>query len=79
MRGWYSGDHHIHAAGCAHYESPTEGVTPEDMMRHVLGEDLNVGCCLSWGPCWYHQKTYFDGKIHLAAMSDLHDRGIVVV
>src|SRR5206468_1151764 len=21
--GWYSGDHHIHAAGCAHYESPT--------------------------------------------------------
>ncbi|HEY7155933.1 MAG TPA: hypothetical protein VH575_18360, partial [Gemmataceae bacterium] len=52
IKGWYSGDHHIHAAGCAHYESPTEGVTPEDMMRHVLGEDLNVGCCLSWGPCW---------------------------
>ncbi|PYV12124.1 MAG: hypothetical protein DMG07_17730, partial [Acidobacteria bacterium] len=25
-RGWYSGDHHIHAAGCAHYENPTEGV-----------------------------------------------------
>src|SRR4051812_6105664 len=22
--GWYSGDHHVHAAGCAHYESPTE-------------------------------------------------------
>jgi hypothetical protein len=61
-KGWYSGDHHIHAAGCAHYESPTEGVTPEDMMRHVLGEDLNVGCCLSWGPCWYHQKRYFEGK-----------------
>jgi hypothetical protein len=63
-RGWWSGDHHIHAAGCAHYESPTEGVTPEDMMRHILGEDLNVGCCLSWGPCWYHQKRYFDGKVH---------------
>jgi hypothetical protein len=63
-RGWYSGDHHVHAAGCAHYESPTEGVTPEDMMRHVLGEDLNVGCCLSWGPCWYHQKRYFEGKVH---------------
>lgn len=61
-KGWWSGDHHIHAAGCAHYESPTEGVTPEDMMRHVLGEDLNVGCCLSWGPCWYHQKRYFEGK-----------------
>jgi hypothetical protein len=62
--GWWSGDHHIHAAGCAHYESPTEGVTPEDMMRHVLGEDLNVGCCLSWGPCWYHQKRYFEGRVH---------------
>src|SRR5262249_35756978 len=24
--GWYSGDHHIHAAGCSHYENPTEGV-----------------------------------------------------
>jgi hypothetical protein len=63
-RGWWSGDHHIHAAGCSHYESPTEGVTPEDMMRHILGEDLNVGCCLSWGPCWYHQKRYFQGKVH---------------
>ena len=40
--GWYSGDHHIHAAGCSHYESPTEGVRPEDMMRHVLGEALSV-------------------------------------
>jgi hypothetical protein len=63
-RGWWSGDHHIHAAGCSHYESPTEGVTPQDMMRHLLGEDLNVGCCLSWGPCWYHQKRYFEGKVH---------------
>lgn len=63
-RGWYSGDHHIHAAGCKHYESPTEGVTPADMMRHVLGEDVNVGCCLSWGPCWYHQKRYFEGKVN---------------
>jgi hypothetical protein len=63
-KGWYSGDHHIHAAGCAHYEAPMEGVTPADMMRHVLGEDLNVGCVLSWGPCWYFQKQFFDGKLH---------------
>jgi hypothetical protein len=34
------------------------------MMRHILGEDLNVGCCLSWGPCWYHQKRYFEGKVN---------------
>jgi hypothetical protein len=69
-RGWYSGDHHVHAAGCAHYESPTEGVTPEDMMRHILGEDLNVGCVLSWGPCWYHQKRYFEGKTHPLSTPD---------
>jgi hypothetical protein len=61
-RNWISGDHHVHAAGCAHYENPTEGVTPSDMMRHILGEDLNVGCVLSWGPCWYSQKQYFEGK-----------------
>ncbi|MEX2141904.1 MAG: CehA/McbA family metallohydrolase [Pirellulales bacterium] len=63
-QGWYSGDHHVHAAGCAHYDSPTEGVRPEDMMRHILGEDLNVGCVLSWGPCWYAQKDFFEGKVH---------------
>lgn len=52
----------VHAAGCAHYDSPTEGVGPEDMLRHILGEDLNIGCVLSWGPCWYTQKKYFEGK-----------------
>jgi len=60
--GWYSGDHHIHAAGCAHYEKPTEGVYPQDMMRYILGEDLKVGSVLSWGPSWYFQKTFFEGK-----------------
>lgn len=60
--GWYSGDHHIHAAGCSHYESPTEGVRPEDMMRHVLGEALSVGSVLNWGPSYYHQRQYFEGK-----------------
>jgi hypothetical protein len=60
--GWYSGDHHIHAAGCAHYEKPTEGVYPQDMMRHVLGEDLKIGSVLTWGPGWYFQKTFFEGK-----------------
>jgi len=59
--GWYSGDHHVHAAGCAHYESPTQGVTPEAMMRHLQGEDVNVGCVLTWGPCWYFQKQFFEG------------------
>ena len=36
--GWYSGDHHIHAAGCSHYMNPTEGVEPRDMIRQILGE-----------------------------------------
>ena len=62
--GWFSGDHHVHAAGCAHYSSPTQGVQPADMMRHIVGEDLNVGCVLTWGPCWYHQKQNFDGQVH---------------
>jgi len=68
--GWYSGDHHVHAAGCAHYDSPTEGVGPEAMMRHILGEDLNVGCVLSWGPCWYTQKEYFNGQVSALSTRD---------
>jgi hypothetical protein len=63
-RGWISGDHHIHAAGCSHYDSPTLGVNPAAMMRHILGEDLQVGCVLTWGPCWYFQKDYFEGRNH---------------
>ncbi len=61
-KGWWSGDHHIHAAGCAHYEKPTEGVHPPDMLRHIRGEDLKVGCCLTWGPCFDYQKQFFTGK-----------------
>jgi hypothetical protein len=57
--GWYSGDHHIHGAGCAHYQSPTEGVTPQDMFRQVNGEGLNVGCLLTWGPCFEFQRQFF--------------------
>jgi hypothetical protein len=68
--GWYSGDHHIHAAGCAHYERPTEGVYPEDMMRHVLGEDLKIGSVLTWGPGWYFQKTFFEGKDNKVSTKD---------
>lgn len=63
-RHWFSGDHHVHAAGCSHYETPSQGVTPADMIRHIVGEDLNVGCVLSWGPCWYEQKRFFEGGTH---------------
>lgn len=60
--GYWSGDHHIHAAGCLHYTSPTEGVHPGDMLRHIMGEDCKVGCCLTWGPCFDFQKQFFTGK-----------------
>jgi hypothetical protein len=59
--GWYSGDTHIHAGGCAHYQVPTEGVSPETMIRHVRGEGLYIGDILSWGPSWYYQKQFFTG------------------
>jgi hypothetical protein len=62
--GWWSGDHHIHAAGCAHYIKPTEGVRPEDMIRHTLGEDLKVGANLTWGPGFDYQKQFFTGQDH---------------
>ncbi len=61
--GYWSGDHHIHAAGCAHYTNPTEGVHAPDMMRHILGEDLKVGANLTWGPCFDYQKQFFSGAV----------------
>jgi hypothetical protein len=61
--GWWSGDHHIHAAGCAHYVKPTEGVRAEDMIRHCMGEDLKVGANLTWGPCFDYQKQFFCGAV----------------
>lgn len=61
--GWWSGDHHIHAAGCAHYTEPTKGVHADDMIRHCLGEDLKIGANLTWGPCFDYQKQFFTGKI----------------
>jgi hypothetical protein len=60
--GWWSGDHHIHAAGCAHYTVPTEGVLAPDMFRYCQGEDLKVGCNLTWGPCFDFQKQFFTGQ-----------------
>ncbi len=48
-----------------------------DRRRHAgrhdaahLGEDLNVGCVLSWGPCWYYQKQFFEGRPHSRSSPD---------
>ncbi|HEY3739564.1 MAG TPA: CehA/McbA family metallohydrolase [Bryobacteraceae bacterium] len=68
--GWYSGDHHIHAAGCSHYMNPTEGVGPEDMLRQILGENLNTASVLTWGPDYYYQKQFFSGADHPLSKPD---------
>jgi hypothetical protein len=47
LEGWYSGDHHIHSAGCAHYDNPTEGVRPEDMWPQIVGEGLDLASVLT--------------------------------
>lgn len=63
--GCYSGDHHIHAAGCAHYTSPDVGMLPEHMFQQVKGEGLNVGCVLSWGYGFEHQRRFFGPQVDL--------------
>jgi hypothetical protein len=62
--GWYSGDHHIHSAGCSHYDNPTEGVRPEDMWPQIEGEGLDLASVLIWGPSYYFQKQFFSGADH---------------
>jgi hypothetical protein len=57
--GYYSGDHHIHAAGCAHYTSPAVGMRPEEMFPQVKGEGLNVGSVLAWGYGFDFQRQFF--------------------
>jgi hypothetical protein len=69
--GYYSGDTHIHAAGCWHYDSPSEGVTPEVMYQHVRGEGLDVGDVLTWGGGFYYQRQFFTG--HVRNMSDAEE------
>jgi hypothetical protein len=70
--GWYSGDTHIHAGGCAHYQNPSEGVSPETMIRHVRGEGLAIGDVLTWGPSYYYQKQFFTGRAESPAATLEH-------
>ncbi len=60
-KGWVSGDHHIHASGCSHYQSPAIGVEAPVMLRHIEGEALSIGNVLTWGPGWEYQKNNFCG------------------
>lgn len=65
--GYYSGDSHIHAAGCSHYESPSEGVPPEVMLRQIQGEALDLGAVLTWAPGFLYQSQFFSGHVHQSA------------
>ncbi len=61
--GYQSLDKHVHTAGCLHYNDPTYGIEPKDMLRYSTGEDLDVADILIWGPNWYYQKAkYFTGQ-----------------
>ncbi|HVI27932.1 CehA/McbA family metallohydrolase [Hansschlegelia sp.] len=61
--GYESLDKHVHTAGCLHYNDPTYGIEPKDMLRYATGEDLDVADILIWGPNWYYQKAkYFTGQ-----------------
>lgn len=62
-RGYFSGDHHIHSAGCLHYRTPSEGVGPPVILRNLAGEGLNVGLALVWGQGWTAQKEHFSGRV----------------
>jgi hypothetical protein len=33
------------------------------MFRQVKGEGLNIGCVLTWGPCFEHQREFFSSTI----------------
>jgi hypothetical protein len=70
LEGWYSGDHHIHSAGCSHYDNPTEGVRPEDMWPQIVGEGLDLASVLTWGPSYYYQKQFFSGADHPLSTPD---------
>lgn len=61
--GYVSLDKHVHTAGCMHYNDPSYGIEPKDMLRYTTGEDLDVADILIWGPNWYYQKEkYFTGQ-----------------
>jgi len=61
--GYLSLDKHVHTAGCLHYNDPTYGIEPKDMLRYTTGEDLDAADILIWGPNWYYQKAkYFTGQ-----------------
>lgn len=44
-------------------KSPSQGVTPEVMLRQVEVEALDIGAVLTWAPGWYYQSHFFSGHV----------------
>ncbi len=40
------------------------------MFRQVQGEGLNVGCVLTWGPCFEYQRQYFNAEADMFGTAD---------
>lgn len=70
--GWYSGDTHLHASGCSHYDNPTQGVSPETMIRHIRGEALSIGEVLTWAAGFDYQRQFNTGHAISPAASLEH-------
>ena len=68
--GWYSGDHHIHAAGCSSLQNPTEGVDAQGHDPADSGRAPEPGSVLTWGPDYYYQKQFFSGHDRSAFKPD---------
>ena len=62
--GWYSGDHHIHAAGCAHYENADRGRPPAGHDAPHPGRGPEGRLHADLGAVLDYQKQFFDGKDH---------------
>lgn len=71
-RSWYSADLHVHASGCKHIESPTQGIDPLVLLRQARGEGLNVISVLNWAPGWQEHKKHF-GQTHRTDNHVLHN------
>src|SRR5262249_39697534 len=62
--GGDSGGHHNPAGGRAPFTDPHQGGRPPGLVPTGKGEGLNVGCCLTWGPCYDYQRKFFEATPH---------------
>src|SRR5260370_38579192 len=69
--GYVSLDKHVHTAGGLHYNDPTYGIEPKDMLRYAVAEDLDIADILICGPnCYYQNDKYFTGHADSVSTPD---------